>query len=368
LGVAFSDQVTSFAATRRREDERLNFSSNELIHPDLPSIFAKLTADLAPDLWHRYPVVAGTATRMARYFGCEVDELLMTPGSDSALRLVCRYFARRTGGRGTVVLQHPNYLAWEQQARLLDVPIRAVSLDARGLGDQTRRLVAAASVADNCLIAVSVPNGPAGGALSGGELDTLTTIARERGHLLVIDSAYQAFHGGLTDHVARRGGPVLVVQSMSKSHGLAGARFAVLFGDPAVLAQLATEPLEHCVSGPALRAARFAADHHDLFAPIWTEIGQVRDRTADELRGEVTVPWPSGGNFLTIRVGTARTAAGVTRALSAAGVRVRDLSALPGLSGCVRFTIADAATTGTFQQLLRDTLQTAGEEARHAGP
>jgi histidinol-phosphate aminotransferase len=335
-------------------DPRLNLSSNELIHPDAVELLSTISSRLSSDLWYRYPAATDTAARISAYLGCHPDELAMTPGSDSALRLVCQYFARSTGGRGTVLLQDPNYVAWEQEARLLGLRVHRVSLDDGGPDEQARRLVDIAAVTRGQLIAVSVPNAPAGGSLPAHIVDELAALARENDHLLVIDSAYQVFQGSVTEQVARRSERVVVVQTLSKSHGLAGARMAVLCTEPTLLAAIAPQSLEHCVSAPAMLAARIAVDHHDRFAAIWQEIAEVREHAMTALPEGISVPWPSGGNFLTVRVGSSDDAATTVAALSVAGVRVRDLSALPGLAGCLRFTVADRATTAGFLSLLAD--------------
>ncbi len=315
-----------------------------------------MPAALTPDLLYRYPVTAQTVTRLAPYLRVHSDQMVVTPGSDSALRLICGYYSNQTNGAGTVLLQNPNYAAWEETARMLALRLRRINADSADPATQEQRLLRAARSTANALIAVSVPNGPIGGCLAQVVLDELVEVSRERGHLLVIDSCYQVFDGPLTARIALSGGPVVVVQSLSKSHGLAGARIAVMCGEPTLIARLAAGPLEHSVSGPSLLAARVAIDHHTEFQRIWSEISQARDQAADLLRGWGCSPLPSGGNFITVRLGSAAAAAAATARASAAGYRIRDLSGLPGFSGCVRFTVADAATTGLF---LRDALSPA---------
>jgi histidinol-phosphate/aromatic aminotransferase/cobyric acid decarboxylase-like protein len=97
-------------------------------------------------------------------------------------------------------------------------------------------------------------------------------------------------------------------------------------------------------------------EHHEEFRRIWAELRDVRADAEARLRGWGASPLPSGGNFLAVRVGTAAEAAAVTDRVAEAGYRIRDLSPLPGLHGCIRFTIADAATTGAFLSVLRAAL------------
>ncbi|WP_329576574.1 aminotransferase class I/II-fold pyridoxal phosphate-dependent enzyme [Kitasatospora sp. NBC_01250] len=342
---------------RRGPDARINLSSNELIHPAVERLLDAVAREITPGLLRQYPRSRAVVDALSAYLHCDGDEFLVTPGSDTALRLVCGYFARRTGGRGEVILQQPNYPAWTETAALHGLPLRPVPTTGLDQDAQARALIEAAAGSSGALIAVSAPNGPIGGRLTGEQLDRLAELANERGHLLVIDSCYQVFDGPLTAQLERRGANVLVIQSLSKSHALAGARVAVLCGPTALLAQLAAVPLEHAVSAPALVALTVAIDQHDQFAAIWRELREVRTEAADRLRSWGLPVAPSGGNFLSVQLPSADAAARAAGALSRAGYRVRDLSGLTGLAGWLRFTIADTATTGRFLPVLGSVLE-----------
>ncbi|MFE2409320.1 aminotransferase class I/II-fold pyridoxal phosphate-dependent enzyme [Kitasatospora sp. NPDC059408] len=360
LTVVDGEKVRHAFFDRRGHDARLNLSSNELVHPAAERLLDAVAREFTPDLLRQYPRSRSTIDTLSAYVQCDSDELLVTPGSDTALRLVCAYFARRTAGRGEVILQHPNYAAWTETADLLGLSLRPVATTGLDLDAQAGALIEAAAASRGALIAVSVPNGPIGGRLTGEQLDRLAELARERGHLLVIDSCYQVFDGPLTAQLARRGGNVLVVQSLSKSHALAGARVAVLCGETGLLAQLAAVPLEHAVSAPALLALRVAIDQHDRFEAVWRELREVRAGAAAEVRSWGLPVAPSGGNFLSLRLPSAAAAGRATGALSDAGYRVRDLSDLTGLAGWLRFTIADTATIERFLPVLKSAVEQVG--------
>lgn len=345
---------------RRATDLRINLSSNELLHPRLDPILREALAELKPSVLRRYPVTAGPIADIAAHFGLHTDEFMLTPGSDSALRMICRHYAAQRSPNGTLLLQYPNYEAWEQAAALVGLVVRRIGNDPIDPAEQAARVCMAARTHDRALIAVSVPNGPGGWPMPPRQLDELIKITTERDHLLVIDSCYQAFNGPFTEQIRHRGGPVLVVQSLSKSHGLAGARLGLLCGDPKRIAALAADQLEQTVSGITIQVARSLLDHMPDLEAIWQEIRTVRADVARELVGFGLHPLPSGGNFLTVRVGSVGRAAEVTDGLSRVGYRVRDLSPVVGLAGCIRFTISDRANTEVVLGALRVVLSQGG--------
>lgn len=54
------------------------------------------------------------------------------------------------------------------------------------------------------------------------------------------------------------------------------------------------------------------------------------------------------GNFITVRIGDPGQAETLAASLGETGYRVRNLAAVPGLEGSVRFTVCDAGLTRAF--------------------
>ncbi|WP_373558777.1 aminotransferase class I/II-fold pyridoxal phosphate-dependent enzyme [Streptomyces sp. WZ.A104] len=343
-------------------------SSNELTHPDVGAVLADALSRVAPEDLRRYPVSGPPIVEVGERLGLAPEEFVLTPGSDVALRAICSYYAATREGPGTLLLQYPNYDAWERQAALSGVPVQRVVTERGDPAQQGEALCTAAELTTGALIAVSVPNGPAGWVLPDETLDRLAALARERGHLLVIDACYQAFDGPVDALLRRRGEGVLVVQTLSKSHGLAGARVAVTCGEPDLVARLAVGGLEETVSGPSLAVARAALADGARYEPIWREVRENREAAARTLREWGLEPLPSGGNFITVRVGGPDRAAAVVARLSEEGYRVRDLSGVSTLEGCVRFTVAGKDVCEDFLTALRAALAASPAEAAAGAP
>jgi histidinol-phosphate aminotransferase len=329
---------------RRTPDNRVNLSSNELRHPLLTALVDECSRRIEAATWRDYFAAAPVIDDMSHYIGVPPSHFLVTPGSNAALRALCRdYMASASDAH--VVLQFPNYPAWEAEASALNLPVSRISGHGVDACEQSRRLIEAVRTRMGCLIAISQPNGPTGRTMDASDLDELIEIAQRQRHLLVIDACYQAFWGSYTALLARHGDAVVVVQSLSKSHGLAGARVAIVAGSPAQVEKLGRGQIEEAVSGPSLLLAREMLSRNSEFESIWCEIVQLRNDAIEQLRGHGLQPVPSGGNFLAVDIGGVPAAAALAASLSQAGYRIRDLSNIPGLEGYVRFTIGDAETT-----------------------
>jgi histidinol-phosphate aminotransferase len=170
--------------------------------------------------------------------------------------------------------------------------------------------------------------------------------------VVVVDEAYVEFsrHPGFADWLERYPNLVLL-RTLSKAWGLAGARVGTLLGEPelvAILRALAPPyPLPSLATEAALRRlqpAELAAARRRTAA-----VARRREALAGRLRELPAVRrvWPSEGNFLLVRFADA---AAAMAACDDAGVLVRDFSRQPGLAGCLRVTVGTAAEN---RQLLR---------------
>lgn len=331
---------------RRASDSRIDLSRNELSHPRLESILSRALTRLHSTDFRRYPNVSDAVDLIAERLKLHPLEMLLTPGSDSALRLLCQHYLRSRPFDAKLLLQHPNYFAWEQSAELLGLKLERVrwaDISAPG-----RELIEAARACHGALIGISVPNGPVGGCMSASELDELIETVRSQEHLLIIDGCYQAFNGEWTEHLRRSGERVVVVQSLSKSHGLAGVRLGILAGDENMIAQLADSRLEHAVSGAALSmGCAMMLEAADEFEVIWNDIKASRELAAQALGQAGLRVLPSGGNFLSFHLGSREQAEAVQRGMSACGYRVKHLADDAAFSDCLRVTIQDERATQT---------------------
>jgi histidinol-phosphate aminotransferase len=329
---------------RRPHDGRVNLSSNELLHPGLaPLLEAGFAAFDAARLAH-YPDFHAGARALAPLLGVAEDGMLLVPGTDAAIRMIVRLLTAASSRPRTLLLQYPNYYAWEQAAAC--ARCRLVPIGWHSPNDQGATIVAAARAHRNALVAISFPNGPIGGAMTLDEVDLLAEVCAQRGHKLLLDLCYAAFDRELPPLMERWGPHVLAIQSLSKSFGLAGLRIGVATGDRTVIARLADERLEHCVSAPALAIAQHMALQRPALEVIWDDIARERDGLGRGLAALGCVPIPSRGNFVTFHAGTRAAAAQLADAMSARGYRLKRFDGLAGFDDCLRMTVARADLAG----------------------
>ncbi len=276
--------------------------------------------------------------RIASLYGVSPDRVLLGRGSDEAIDLLMRGFC--AAGRDSVVVCPPTFGMYAVAARIqgaavVEVPLlreRGYALDVAG--------VVAALDAGARLVFLCTPNNPTGNLLGDDAVASVLDAAAGRA-LVVVDEAYMEFAGreGYADWIDRH--PHLVVlRTLSKAHGLAGARLGTLIAIPPVVALLRKVIPPYALAQPAVDAVMRALEPGVLAVTRERLVGVVaeRERLAAALPGArgVRRVWPGAGNFLLVEFDDA---AAALAAIAGVGLLVRDFRGKAGLGDALRVTV-----------------------------
>ncbi|MEO8308236.1 MAG: histidinol-phosphate transaminase [Pseudomonadota bacterium] len=171
---------------------------------------------------------------LARLYGVDPTQLLAGRGSDEAIDLLVRVFCRAEVDN--VIVCPPTFgmfgvAARIQGAAVVSVPLLAqtgFALNVQGILDRVD--------ANTKLVFVCSPNNPTGNAVAGSVLLDLCRRLAPRA-LLVVDEAYVEFSAqpSLATQLAQFPNLALL-RTLSKAHGLAGARCGALLAAPEIIA------------------------------------------------------------------------------------------------------------------------------------
>jgi len=289
---------------------------------------------------NRYPEPQPRALieRLAAVYDVPVQRVLVGRGSDEAIDLLTRAFCR--AGVDEVVICPPTFgmyavAACIQGAGVVAVPLRrdhdyAVNVDA---------VIAAVSPRSR-LIYLCSPNNPTGNSLPREAILRIAAAASGRA-LVVVDEAYLEFAGtqSIASHIDAL--PHLaVLRTLSKAHGLAGARIGALLAHDDVVTMLRAVIPPYALPQLAIEAglrslapARIAIQRERV-ALLRAERGRLAAALA--ARADVRRVWPSDANFLLVEFEDVNEAVRRTRA---AGLLVRDVRSVAGLEHALRITV-----------------------------
>jgi histidinol-phosphate aminotransferase len=298
---------------------------------------------------NRYPEPqpAELVAALASLYGVAPSQLLVGRGSDEAIDLLTRAFC--AAGRDAVLVCPPTFGMYAVAARIQGATVVAVPLRRDdGYSLDVAALEAALSPAVK-LVYLCTPNNPTGNEIP--EAQVLRVLRACEGRaLVVVDEAYGEFatHPGYVARLAAQ--PHLVVlKTLSKAHGLAGARVGSLLASPAIVALLRKIIPPYAMAQPtvevALKALQPAARAVARSRVAATLVERERLAVGLAALPGVRKVWPSAANFLLVEF---RDAGAALRDIAAAGLLVRDFSGQIG--GALRLTVG---TPEQNERLLR---------------
>jgi histidinol-phosphate aminotransferase len=314
-----------------------------------PRVLDAGSADL-----NRYPAPQPPALirEAARYYGAPAERILVTRGADEGIDLLVRAFV--APGREEILIAPPTYGVYAIAARLHDCGVREVPLvAARGFALDVEAVLAAARAHPVKLVFVCQPNNPTANGFPLAAVETLAEGLAGRA-LLVVDEAYLEFSGlPSAAPLISRFPHVVVLKTLSKAWGLAGARCGFMLADEAVVGLMQTVRAPYPISGAAAAAvaAVFNADGEAAMRRSVAAILLERARLERELKRlkRVETVFPSEANFLLARL---KGKAELFAALKSNGILIRDRGTEHGLADCVRITVGLPEENGALLKIL----------------
>jgi histidinol-phosphate aminotransferase len=320
---------------------RLCFDFNENVS-GCSSAVRRALARLSPEEISMYPEYERAHRRLARFFLVRPEEMLLTNGTDEAIRLVLDTFLE-TGE--SVLLVEPTFALYRFYTELLGGKVKALRysrqmefpLDAV-LHELKRRPK---------VFFLANPNNPTGTLMSREALRRILRTAPET--VVVVDEAYFEFAGVTVLDWIRRNGNLIVTRTFSKAMGLAGLRLGCLFARRNLADALRRAQPPYSVNSAALLAAQAAVSEARSVQRYVDEV-----RGAKRILGEALArlnirSFPSAGNFVLVDFG--ERAPAVMGVLRRRGILVRDRQADFGRVGFVRIT---AGTWAQTQRLVHE--------------
>jgi histidinol-phosphate aminotransferase len=312
----------------------IKLDANE--NPFPPLVDGSLAANV-----NRYPEPQPAELRrvMAALYGIAPENLVVTRGADDAIDILTRTFCRP--GEDAIAICPPTFSAYAQFARLQGAEVVEAPLGKDFEFDTDAFLEAVRGQAALKLAFICSPNNPTGNPVQPGEVLRVAEALPDT--IIVLDEAYIEFSelDSLAAEAARR--PNLVVlRTLSKAYGLAGARVGCAIGTPVLIALVSRALPPYPLPTLAIQAAlaSLSPSRRPIHQQRIDKIKAERERLAPLLAGSpiVNSVRSGGGNFLFLEVEDAEALA---RKLRGLGIRIRFRpNAAPG---GVRLTIGTEA-------------------------
>ncbi len=325
---------------------KLDSNENFALAGDFVTAVAKAAARRV-DL-REYPIdeLDRLCSLLAKYAGVNERYVGVGSGSDQIIELLLTTLAQK-GSRATVFVPTFSYFInrCELHGILVDrVPLDAdFELDAALFAKRAKR-------AD--LVYLCSPNNPTGGQIP---RKTFEAIIDELDDMLVlIDEAYTDFADYSLSRLATKRDNVIVLRTLSKAFGLAGARIGYMVTNER-LADVFNSTIQspYPISTLSLAIASNVLERSAQVANTIAAVRNERERIAKKLAEVPGVRvFRSDANFLFVETGKKYRA--ITDALTKKGIVVKLFGNVQGHHGCMRVTIGTRRMNTAFLDCVRE--------------
>ncbi len=304
---------------------------------------------------NRYPSEQPEALRhaLAEYDGVDPDQILVGNGSNE---ITYTFGLAFLDPGDPVVLPRPMFSLYEKVMRLQEADLTIVPPQ-DDFGFDADALATAAAETDAVLTILTTPNNPTGLAMT---LDELEQVVTASSGFVVIDEAYVEFNPeGTAIDLLERHPNVLILRTLSKGFGLAGARLGYLLAHPAVVTELMKARLPFMVDRFAEQTALAVLRRPDLIEDRVSRIEASITTLTEALQAmEGVEVVPSQANFVVFT--TPLPADTLQDRLADRGVLVRNMGGYPELEGYLRVSAGTEKENNAFLDALDISLEEAG--------
>jgi histidinol-phosphate aminotransferase len=289
--------------------------------------------------------------RLADYYGVGAAELLVTRGSSEAIDLLIRCFC--SAGKDAIVICPPTFGMYRvyadvQGARVHEIPLEVDNDYALNADEIARNWPD-----DGKLLFICSPNNPTGNSFATEQINLLATLLSGRA-VVVVDAAYAEFGDETQTNKLLESADndnIIVLRTLSKAFGLAGARCGALLGPANIVSMLGCVMPPYAIATPVLDAAlaSLTPDAKTRVAERCEVLRNERDRLATELAklDGIERIYPSAANFLLIK---AKDADRCMQLAQDGGVLIRNFGGQ--LPGGLRITVGNPEQNNLLLQSL----------------
>lgn len=262
----------------------------------------------------------------------DLENIILGNGSDEVIDLLFKTFC--DPGKDNIIILPPTYGMYQVSAGIHNVEVRQVEL--KSDFQPNIDAILKAVDANTKLLFLCSPNNPTGNLV---EKKAIVELAEKFKGIIVIDEAYIDFteedsNIDLLGLFPR----VFVMQTFSKSWGLAGIRLGVGFAHKTIIEMMNKVKPPYNISKQTQNIALLALTRADSGQELIKGIQQHKKEVIEALRkcNLVVKIYPSDANFLLVKF---KDAPQMYKYLIKQGIVVRDRSKMPLCDNCLRITI-----------------------------
>lgn len=295
-------QRPSALGSTPRDPGRLWLDKNENLDPKLMALLHDVLLKISPLALTTYPEAGETYRKLAQWVGVSPDCLLLTPGSDGAIRLVFEAFVEHGEA---VIHTSPTFAMYPVYGQMFGAeayPIDYVRTDGGPYLD-SGAIIGAVLKHKPKLLCLPNPDSPTGTTLAPDVLREILTACEATGTVLLLDEAYHPFHEWTAIPWIETSRNLVVARTFAKAWGAAGLRIGYAVAHPETIALLHKMRPMYEVSTLSVEFMSRMLDRSVEMMRSVARINEGKHFFQEEMQSLGFKVLPTAGNFLHVAFG-----------------------------------------------------------------
>jgi histidinol-phosphate aminotransferase len=220
-----------------RSTDCLWLDKNENLDPILMAVAAEVLGSIPREALATYPEAGGLYRKLARWLEVSPESLLLTPGSDGAIRLAFEAFVEHGD---PVIHTTPTFAMYPVYSLMFGAQVTEIQYQQSqdGPAIDPRVIVAAVREYKPKLLCLPNPDSPTGTTLPLAILRELLAQCESVGTVLLVDEAYHPFYEPSVVSWTQESQHLIVARTFAKAWGVAGLRIGYAVAHPRTIALL----------------------------------------------------------------------------------------------------------------------------------
>lgn len=222
-----SEELSRPFAEKGRDKNKLWLDKNENVDPELQSFAEEILRGIDAKCLSIYPDCYDLYQKIAQLEGIDAQSLLLTAGSDGAIRTV---FEACINPNDWVIHSDPTFAMYYVYSKMFGAKSLPIAYERSEKGPEfpLQKWLDAINELKPKLVCLANPDSPTGTVLPEQELKLLIDTAKESNSLVLIDEAYFPFYAHSVLKWIDDYPNLLVARTFAKAWGVAGLRIGYL--------------------------------------------------------------------------------------------------------------------------------------------
>ena len=293
-------QRPSALDSKPRDLGMLWLDKNENIDPELNKITEKVLHDLEPLCLSTYPEAGELYRKLSSWVGVSPESLILTPGSDGAIRLIFESFVEQDDA---VIHTAPTFAMYPVYSQIFGAKVYPVEYEphADGPALNIEQVIKYIHDFKPKLFCLPNPDSPTGTVQDEEIMRLLLQKCEDVGAVFLVDEAYHPFYEWTAAPWTKNSRNLIVARTFAKAWGVAGLRVGYAIAHPDTIIYLHKIRPMYEVSTIAVEFMSKMFEHTEEVMSSVSRIKEGKQYFVNEMRALEFKVIPTDGNFVHVR-------------------------------------------------------------------